>query len=63
MKPNENPEHLPSTPVEKVETDVQKLVRLHLEDENHTITEEEIRNLKIGVDPLPGENEQVPRKE
>ena len=55
MKPNENLEPLPSTPAE---TDVQKLVRRHLEDENHTITEEEIRNLKVGVDPLPEESEQ-----
>lgn len=63
MKPNENLEHLPSTPGEKVETDVQKLVRLHLEDQNHTITDEEIRNLKIGIDPLPDENVQAPGKE
>jgi hypothetical protein len=63
MKPNDILQDLPSTPAEKFETDAQKLVRLHLEDENHTITEEEIRNLKVGVDPLPEESEPEAEKE
>jgi nitrogen regulatory protein PII-like uncharacterized protein len=56
MKPDENQQAVPSVPSEKFETDAQKLVRRHLEDENHTITEEEIRNIKVGVDPLPQED-------
>jgi hypothetical protein len=58
MKPDENLQELSSTPPEKFETDAQKLVRRHLEDENHTITEEEIRSIKVGVDPLPKKTEQ-----
>ena len=57
MKPNENLDDLSSKPSENYETDVQKLVRRHLEDENHVITDEELRNLKVGVDPLPAENQ------
>jgi hypothetical protein len=57
MKPDENLQELSSTPPEKFETDAQKLVRRHLEDENHTITEEEIRSIKVGVDPLPKKTE------
>ena len=53
MKPDEKLQSVPVTPTEKFETDAQKLVRRHLEDENHTITEEDIRNIKVGVDPLP----------
>ena len=55
MKPDENLQAIPGTPSEKFETDAQKLVRRHLEDENHTISEEDIRNIKVGVDPLPPE--------
>ena len=57
MKPNENLDDLSYKPSENYETDVQKLVRRHLEDENHVITDEELRNLKVGVDPLPAENQ------
>jgi hypothetical protein len=31
-----------------METDSSEIVRRHLEDENHEITDEEIRNVKIG---------------
>ena len=36
---------------ERFESDTQKIVHRHLEDENHTITEEEIRNVRIGMTP------------
>ena len=52
MKPNENEKDLSFKPVENFETDAQKVVRRHLEDENHVITDEELRNLKVGVDPV-----------
>ena len=56
MKPDTNKQDLSTAPSEKFETDAQKLVRRHLEDENHTITEEDIRNIKVGVDPLKVED-------
>ena len=31
------------------ESDAAKLARLHLEDEDHVITDEDMRNIKIGV--------------
>lgn len=34
------------------ESDTQKIVRRHLEDPNHTITEEELRNVRIGMTPV-----------
>ena len=33
------------------ESDTQKLTRKHLEDEDHVITEEEMRNLRVGMTP------------
>jgi hypothetical protein len=36
---------------DRFESDTQKLTRKHLEDENHVITEEEIRNLRVGMTP------------
>ncbi len=33
------------------ESDTQKLTRKHLEDEDHVITEEEMRNLRVGMSP------------
>ncbi len=38
---------------EQFESDTQKLVRRHLEDENHVITEEELRNVRVGMSPPP----------
>jgi hypothetical protein len=40
---------------ERFESDTQKLVRRHLEDEGHVITEEEIRNVRVGMSPPPDE--------
>lgn len=57
MKPEENVQLPPDTNEEKFETDAQKLVRRHLEDKNHTITEEELRSIKVGVDPIPDEDD------
>lgn len=37
------------------ESDAKKVVRKHLEDKDHVITEEEIRNVRIGVTPLEEE--------
>ena len=36
---------------ERFESDTQKLVRLHLQDESHVITEDEIRNVRVGMSP------------
>ena len=36
---------------EKFESDTQKVVHKHLEDPNHTISEEEIRNERVGMTP------------
>ena len=36
----------------RFESDTQKIVRRHLEDPNHTITEEELRNVRIGMTPV-----------
>ena len=38
---------------ERFESDTQKLVRRHLEDEDHVITEEDIRNVRVGMSPPP----------
>lgn len=35
----------------RFESDTQKLVHRHLQDKNHVITEEELRNVRIGVMP------------
>ena len=59
MNPDKNRKDSTSNPSEKFETDVQKLVRRHLEDPNHTITEEEIRNLRVGITDLPDESHSV----
>ena len=32
-----------------LESDTQKIVRRHLEDPNHVITEEELKNIRIGI--------------
>lgn len=36
---------------ERFESDTQKVVRQHLEDENHVITEEDIANVRVGMNP------------
>jgi hypothetical protein len=41
----------PTQQEERFESDTQKLVRRHLEDPNHVITEEEIKNLRVGMSP------------
>ena len=38
---------------ENFESDTQKIVRRHLEDEDHVITEDEVRNIRIGMTPPP----------
>lgn len=35
----------------RFESDTKKIVRRHLEDPNHQISEEEIRNVRIGMSP------------
>lgn len=37
---------------ERFESDTQKLVRKHLEDKDHVITEEEIANIRVGMTPV-----------
>jgi hypothetical protein len=41
---------------ERFESDTQKIVRRHLEDPDHVITEEEMKNIRVGMSPpLEGE--------
>lgn len=35
----------------RFESDTKKLVRLHLQNKDHVITDEEIRNLRVGMVP------------
>jgi len=43
-------------PGERFESDTQKIVRRHLEDPDHVITEEEMKNIRVGMTPpLDGE--------
>lgn len=45
---------------ERFESDTQRLVRRHLEDPNHVITEEEIKSLRVGMSPgIDGETEKA----
>lgn len=44
------------------ESDSQKVVRRHLEDKDHVITDEEIRNVRIGVSP-PANGLQAPTED
>ncbi len=42
---------------ERFESDTQKIVRRHLSDPDHVITEEEMKNIRVGMTPpLEGEN-------
>ena len=36
---------------DQFESDTQKIVRRHLQDKNHVITEEEIRSVRVGMTP------------
>ena len=38
---------------DRFETDTQKLVRKHMEDEDHVISEEEIASVRVGMSPPP----------
>lgn len=42
-----------ATVVNRFESDTKKLVRKHLADPNHVITEEEMRNIRVGLTPPP----------
>lgn len=46
---NESPEQSESS--ERFETDSKKIVRRHMEDEDHVISEEEMQNIRVGVTP------------
>lgn len=41
----------PAQSSQRFESDTQKIVRKHLSDPNHVITEEEIANVRIGMTP------------
>ena len=48
----------------RFQSDTNKIVQRHLEDPNHQITEEEIRNVRVGMSPptpdnLPSPDEKV----
>jgi hypothetical protein len=40
---------------EAFESDTQKIIRRHLENEDDEITDEDIRNVRVGVTPPPDE--------
>lgn len=44
---------------ERFESDAHKIVRRHLQDKNHVITEEELRNVRVGMTPPPEEIDNV----
>ena len=39
----------------RFESDSQKIVRKHLQDKDHVISEEELRNVRVGMTPTPNE--------
>lgn len=39
---------------ERFESDTQKVVRKHLEDKEHVITDDDIRNVRVGMTPPAG---------
>ena len=43
---------------DRFESDTQKIVRRHLENKNDVITEEDIRNVRVGLTPPPTDNEE-----
>lgn len=45
---------------ESFEPDSQKVVQRHLQDENHKITEEEIKNVRISTDHIHQDFDKVP---
>ena len=59
----ENPEHINENlpgemeNLERFESDAKKIVRRHLEDKDHVITEEEIASIRIGMTPPLDETE------
>ncbi|MDQ6609778.1 MAG: hypothetical protein M3Y85_08160 [Bacteroidota bacterium] len=52
---NLSPENNHPANTERFESDTQKIVRRHLENKNDTITEDDIRNVRIGMTPPPDE--------
>jgi hypothetical protein len=48
-------ENKQNTPDEqqRFESDTQKIVHRHLEDQNHVITDEEIASVRVGMSPPP----------
>lgn len=46
-----NKQQNPAQQNNRFESDTQKLVRQHMEDPNHQITEEEIASVRIGMTP------------
>ncbi len=52
MQPeNKKPEEQNDSKITRFESDTQKVVRQHLEDEDHEISEEDIKNVRIGMTP------------
>ena len=47
MQNRNTPESKNNQNIKPVETDSSEIVRRHLEDENHEITDEDIRNVKV----------------
>lgn len=47
----DNPESRPGNERQPFESDTQKIVREHLSDPNHVISEEDFKNVRIGMTP------------
>ena len=55
IEENKTPEHF--------ESDTQKIVRRHLQDKNHVITEDEIRGVRVGMTPPAEETDSDSRSD
>lgn len=55
MKKEQNPRAEHQRPAEPFESDAKKLADRHLADPDHVITDEDMRNIRVGVTPPPDE--------
>ncbi|NTS39900.1 hypothetical protein HRG84_03205 [Flavisolibacter sp. BT320] len=53
MKKEQDPQTENQKPTENFASDAKKLADQHMADPNHVITEEDMRNIRVGVTPLP----------
>ncbi|HEV7332468.1 MAG TPA: hypothetical protein VGN63_15630 [Flavisolibacter sp.] len=53
MNKEQNPQAENNKPAEPFESDAKKLANQHMADPHHIITEEDMRNIRVGVTPPP----------